>query len=78
MAANAQDIMDNAAGGVLFHTKKTEVGATLNMIPLHDVHMGTSTDDHDATLSKISPVDNLFPALVECFGIILLGYIAGR
>ena len=26
----------------------------------------------------IKSVDNLYPALVECFGIILLGYIAGK
>lgn len=24
------------------------------------------------------PLDNLYPALVECFGIIILGYITGR
>ena len=51
-------------------------GTTLKMIPTW-----TSTypqnDSHDE-LNKLSPVDNLFPALVECFGIILLGYIAGR
>lgn len=31
-----------------------------------------STDVHPMS------IDNLFPALLECFGIILCGYIAGR
>ena len=29
-------------------------------------------------MKYIKSVDNLYPALVECFGIILLGYIAGK
>merc|ERR1719322_493093 len=32
----------------------------------------------ETLLSDPSPVNNLFPALVDCFGIILLGYLAGR
>ena len=32
----------------------------------------------DASAVKAVELDNLYPALVECFGIIFLGYIAGR
>jgi hypothetical protein len=28
--------------------------------------------------AKAVELENLYPALVECFGIILLGYVAGR
>lgn len=36
--------------------------------------LNSSTSSLHATMS----IDKLFPALVECFGIILCGYIAGR
>jgi hypothetical protein len=32
----------------------------------------------DSVGAKAVELENLYPALVECFGIILLGYIAGR
>lgn len=36
-------------------------------------------EKHDsAALSSTMSIDKLFPALVECFGIILCGYVAGR
>lgn len=36
-------------------------------------------EDRDpSTVSSAMSIDNLFPALLECFGIILCGYIAGR
>ena len=41
-----------------------------------------STLSSNVTLSKASSasvgVENLYPALIECFGIIGLGYLAGR
>ena len=46
-------------------------GAILNRIP-------AMQDGADQELQKLSAVHNLFPALVECFGIILMGYLAGR
>ena len=51
------------------------VGASLNMIPPPQTVFARS---HEDDLQAFSPVDNLFPALVDCFGIIFLGYIAGR
>lgn len=35
-------------------------------------------DSDSSALSSAMSIDNLFPALLECFGIILCGYIAGR
>lgn len=35
-------------------------------------------DDAPAALSATMSIDKLFPALLECFGIILCGYVAGR
>lgn len=32
----------------------------------------------DVVALKAVELDNLYPALVECFGIMFLGYIAGR
>lgn len=37
----------------------------------HNVLMGSAAAPHMS-------IDKLFPALLECFGIILCGYIAGR
>ena len=51
------------------------VGASLNMVPPPQTEFARN---HDDNLQAFSPVDNLFPALVDCFGIIFLGYIAGR
>jgi hypothetical protein len=36
------------------------------------------TLEHGQVGTKPVDLDNLYPALVECFGIIFLGYIAGR
>ena len=41
-------------------------------------HSGLQTMDQGQVGSKPVDLDNLYPALVECFGIIFLGYIAGR
>lgn len=39
----------------------------------------SSTGELDSsTVSSTMSIDKLFPALLECFGIILCGYIAGR
>ena len=54
---------------------KLRVGATLNMVGDGIVILGSNVGAGSQT---ISPVDHLFPALVDCFGIILLGYLAGR
>ena len=62
----------NDSGGT---TEEVHVGATLNMVPPPNLVFGAS---EAAGLQTLSPVDNLFPALVDCFGIILLGYLAGR
>lgn len=35
-------------------------------------------DSSSASLDSTMSIDKLFPALVECFGIILCGYVAGR
>lgn len=37
-----------------------------------------SVNATDAPPPPTVELDNLYPALAECFGIILLGYIAGR
>ena len=67
----ANDIM-NHSGGII---DELTAGTTLNRIP---APLPIMQDYTNQDLQKLSPVDNLFPALVECFGIILLGYIAGR
>ena len=36
-----------------------------------------SSDTSDMTMSETN-LDNLYPALVQCFGIILLGFTAGK
>ena len=37
------------------------------------------TKDADRIEAKLTVgVENLYPALIECFGIIALGYLAGR
>ena len=51
------------------------VGASLNMVPPPQTVLASN---HEDNLQAFSPVENLFPALVDCFGIIFLGYIAGR
>lgn len=38
----------------------------------------TSEELDSSALSSSMSIDRLFPALLECFGIILCGYIAGR
>ena len=57
------------------NTDRVIVGETVNMIPPPNLLFEGNTAQVSQTLS---PVDNLFPALVDCFGIILLGYLAGR
>ena len=37
----------------------------------------TSTDSEPSAQSSVG-MENIYPALVECFGIIALGYLAGR
>lgn len=39
---------------------------------------GEEDDPGLPVVSSTMSIDNLFPALLECFGIILCGYIAGR
>ena len=62
----------NDSGGT---TDEVNVGATLNMVPPPNLMFGANEAQG---IQALSPVDNLFPALVDCFGIILLGYLAGR
>ena len=42
----------------------------------HGLHHYTS-DTSDMTVTETN-LDNLYPALVQCFGIILLGFTAGK
>jgi hypothetical protein len=42
------------------------------------VHSGLQNGVEQQGGTKPVELDNLYPALVECFGIIFLGYIAGR
>ena len=66
-----EDILNNSGGLI----EDLTAGTTLNRIP---APLPIMQDNAYQGLQKLSPVDNLFPALVECFGIILLGYLAGR
>lgn len=40
---------------------------------LHSLAIGNSTKDDNAV-----PMDKVYPALLESFGIIFLGYLAGK
>ena len=42
-----------------------------------DRNNSTVTDAEPTSQSSVG-VENIYPALVECFGIISLGYLAGR
>lgn len=44
---------------------------------IHGKNISHNTLAGSADVRPMS-IDNLFPALLECFGIILCGYIAGR
>ena len=65
------DSSNDPGGG---SNSELDAGSSLNMVPPPPVMMGGNENQ----FSDTSPVDNLFPALVDCFGIILLGYLAGR
>ena len=65
------DSSNDPGGG---SNSEMEAGSSLNMVPPPLSMMKES----ETQFSDTSPVDNLFPALVDCFGIILLGYLAGR
>ena len=46
--------------------------------PANDMVIKTSPTTTES-ISRLSiGVENIYPALVECFGIICLGYLAGR
>ena len=65
------DSSNDPGGG---SNREMESGSSLNMVP-PPISM---IEGVETQFSDTSPVDNLFPALVDCFGIILLGYLAGR
>ena len=65
------DTSNDSGGG---SNEELHLGGTLNMVP----PPYTMMEEKENTSADLSPVDNLFPALVDCFGIILLGYLAGR
>ena len=65
------DSSNDPGGG---SNREMESGSSLNMVP-PPISMIEGVENQ---FSDTSPVDNLFPALVDCFGIILLGYLAGR
>ena len=65
------DTSNDPGGG---STEESNLGSSLNMVP----PPYTMMEDKGNQSADLSPVDNLFPALVDCFGIILLGYLAGR
>ena len=70
----AEDILNHYEGSSSIIELTT--GTPSNRIPAP--FQSLPMDDEYHTTKNISPVDNLFSALVECFGIILLGYLAGR
>ena len=53
-----------------------EAATAMNHLVQSGLQDGAS--DRELAASKPVDLDNLYPALVECFGIIFLGYIAGR
>ena len=57
---------------------KTKGSITYEM---EEIHNNNSYTMNGTTLSPTSSTvgaENLYPALIECFGIIALGYLAGR
>ena len=44
----------------------------------HGLHQYTTTSNITEAVLMENNLDNLYPALVQCFGIILLGFIAGK
>ena len=70
----AEDILNDSEGSSSIIELTTGTPTNNLPTPLQLLIM----DDEYHTTKNISPVDNLFSALVECFGIILLGYLAGR
>ncbi|XP_069000302.1 lysosomal cholesterol signaling protein [Embiotoca jacksoni] len=48
-----------------------------SFVPIHGKNISYNTEAGSVTVPHMS-IDKLFPALLECFGIILCGYIAGR
>ena len=69
-----------AAGAPLPQLRLARAGGrTHTRLPAPHPHLHLAQPPGEAAgLQTLSPVDNLFPALVDCFGIILLGYLAGR
>ena len=65
------DYSNDPGGG---SNEEINVGSSLNMVPPPHSMM----EYQETLLSDPSPFNSLFPALVDCFGIILLGYLAGR
>ena len=65
------DTSNDPGGG---SNEEINLGSSLNMVPPPQ----SMIEYQETLLSDPSPVNNLFPALVDCFGIILLGYLAGR
>ncbi|KAM6078461.1 lysosomal cholesterol signaling protein isoform 4-T5 [Theristicus caerulescens] len=61
--------MDNYSD---FNTKNLSSSANMSISLLGQVGLNTTGDTPSMSISR------LFPALLECFGIILCGYIAGR
>ncbi|XP_003961954.3 integral membrane protein GPR155 [Takifugu rubripes] len=46
--------------------------------PMEKLNFNTTEQRHLSALHSSVSIDKLFPALLQCFGIILCGYIAGR
>ncbi|XP_058838911.1 integral membrane protein GPR155 [Topomyia yanbarensis] len=71
------------AGNMLAMMNKTVLSALGQNTTNNDMDISTTTsgqpsdNDHDDDQATIS-MDNLYPALVQCFAIIICGYLAGR
>lgn len=55
----------------------TTMDAASRFVLIHGKNISHNTLAGSAAVPPMS-IDKLFPALLECFGIILCGYIAGR
>ncbi|XP_058458341.1 integral membrane protein GPR155 [Malaya genurostris] len=66
-----------AVAGSLSVMMSQPVLGSLVLDSANDTSGQSSDDDHDSDQATIS-MDNLYPALVQCFAIIICGYLAGR